>query len=127
MDISTRTICQIRAGKCLMEGDMVHPDLRKGYLALVKTDDDLLRVQWSVRDSDKPEESYYVFGDAYLDRINECSDGNVYALKFTENDQEILYWMQETSIGTIKAFVDMVNNTIGYTLEEPDPAMMELE
>ncbi|EDO08180.1 Proteasome complex subunit Rpn13 ubiquitin receptor family protein [Babesia bovis T2Bo] len=127
MEGCIHTLFQIRAGKCLVEGDLVQPDLRKGTLALVRTEDQLLRVQWSLRDSLEPEEAFYVFEDAYLVRIDECTDGHVYALRFTENDQELLYWMQETSIGIIKGFVDMVNHTIGYRQDNRECTMMDLE
>ncbi|KAK1444591.1 hypothetical protein BgAZ_104970 [Babesia gibsoni] len=51
--------------------------------------------------------------DAYLEKVRECTDGEVYALKFTGNDHRVLYWMQETDANLIKRFIDKVNRTIG--------------
>eukprot|EP00375_Theileria_parva_P002231 XP_764909.1 hypothetical protein [Theileria parva strain Muguga] len=50
-------ICQIRAGKCILNDKLVSPDLRKGSLRLFKGDDDLLSVQWLTRDDSNVEET----------------------------------------------------------------------
>lgn len=105
-------LCEIKAGKCRIEDDMVHPCLEKGTLRLYQGMDDLLCVQWHKRDNSSVEDSYYVFGDASLERVKECTDGQVYALRFTGNNHRVLYWMQETDTDLIKKFVDKVNVAI---------------
>uniref|UniRef100_A0A3B0MPS5 Adhesion regulation modulator (ARM) protein, putative n=1 Tax=Theileria annulata TaxID=5874 RepID=A0A3B0MPS5_THEAN len=95
-------ICQIRAGKCILNDKLLSPDLRKGSLRLFKGDDDLLSVQWVTRDDSNVEDALYIFDDAYLEKVPECTTGEVYALKFTTNNHRSFYWMQETNVTTIK-------------------------
>lgn len=113
MSSSRGVICSVKAGKCRFEDDIVHPCLEKGTLRLYQGMDELLCVQWHPREDDNPEDSFYVFADAYLEKVRECTDGEVYALKFTGNDHRVLYWMQETHANLIKRFIDKVNRTIG--------------
>ncbi|KAK1933327.1 hypothetical protein X943_003145 [Babesia divergens] len=126
MASDTGVLCEVRAGKCRFEGDMVHPCLKKGTLRLYQVRekshmdttsqgvDELLCLQWHARDEKEMEDCYYVFGDAYLERVNQCKDGEVYALKFTGNAHRVLYWMQEPDVSVIRHFVEKVNSTIGY-------------
>ncbi|CDR96931.1 hypothetical protein, conserved [Babesia bigemina] len=108
MDSDDGVVCQIRAGKCILEGNTARPDLRKGTLRLHR------------RDCDQVEDTFYVFEDALLERVDECKDGEVYALRFTGNDHKVMYWMQETSLDVIEAFVDTVNTAIGYKAMDTD-------
>lgn len=120
MTSDTGVLCEIRAGKCRFEGDMVHPCLKKGTLRLYQGVDELLCLQWHARDEKEMEDCYYVFGDAYLERVNQCKDGEVYALKFTGNAHRVLYWMQEPDVSVIRHFVEKVNSTIGYKPRQTD-------
>ncbi|UKJ90323.1 adhesion regulation modulator protein [Theileria orientalis] len=107
-------LCEIRAGKCVLNEKLVSPDLRKGSLRLFRGDDELLSVQWLTRDDSKVEDTFYIFEDAFLERVPECSTGEVYALKFTSNSHKSFYWMQEPNTSTIKSFVDRFNKTTGF-------------
>lgn len=107
-------LCQIRAGKCVLEEKLLSPDLRKGFLRLFRGEDDLLSVQWLTRDDMKVEDNLYVFDDAYLEKIEECKTGEVYVLRFTSNSHKSFYWLQETNVSTIKNFVEAFNKGTGY-------------
>lgn len=67
MTSDTGVLCEIRAGKCRFEGDMVHPCLKKGTLRLYQVRekshmnttsqgvDELLCLQWHARDEKEME------------------------------------------------------------------------
>ncbi|CTQ41055.1 Proteasomal ubiquitin receptor ADRM1 homolog [Babesia microti strain RI] len=110
------TICEIKAGKCTVEGNLVSPDERKGILRLVMENDGLLRVQWSNRNTGMVEDDLFVIHDAYLSKVDACTTGQVYLLKFISSDVRMLFWMQEINQEVIKNFVAKFNETTASPL-----------
>merc|ERR1719235_251317 len=58
-----------------------------------------------------------VINDAYFERIEKCTTGRVYLLRFTSSDKKMFFWMQEP-----KEDMDKANATIGATIPDKKPA-----
>lgn len=85
------------AGKMYRENEtsnVVHPDLRKGYIQ-IQHEDGLLHFQWRERSATEPEDDLIIFPeDAKFLRVDEATDGRVYMLRFETSKAKHFFWMQ---------------------------------
>ncbi|CAO3703673.1 unnamed protein product [Rhizopus stolonifer] len=112
---------EFNAGKCIVEGNTVKPDLRKGKIYMDQFEDSLLHFCWKERDGNQPENDIVVFpGDATFIRITACTTGRVYLLKLNHSNERHLYWMQAKSEEKDTENVNSVNALIGETEQDID-------
>merc|ERR1719335_538643 len=62
-----------------------------------------------------------VINDAYFERIEKCTTGRVYLLRFTSSDKKMFFWMQEPKEDKDKELIDKANAAIGATIPEKKP------
>lgn len=110
---SASPIVEFRAGKMDWDGKLVTPDKRRGKLALVKDESDLLHVVWTDRDRGTKIDDYVVVQDAYLQRVHKCTTGRVYLLRYTSSKLRLFFWMQEPSAERDAELVAKFNSAIG--------------
>ncbi|KAI9266033.1 proteasome complex subunit Rpn13 ubiquitin receptor-domain-containing protein [Sporodiniella umbellata] len=102
------------AGKCIVEGNLIKPDLRKGTLYFEQCNEDLLHLRWKERGSEQAEDDFVVYQDeAKLTRVNECTTGRVYKLVLKRYKKRCFYWMQSKSEENDQKNVERINETIG--------------
>merc|ERR1719217_921180 len=63
-----------------------------------------------------------VINDAYFERIEKCTTGRVYLLRFTSSDKKMFFWMQEPKEDKDKELIDKANAAIGATIPDKKPA-----
>ncbi|KAJ8661761.1 hypothetical protein O0I10_002569 [Lichtheimia ornata] len=114
-------LVQFNAGKCIREGNMLKPDLRKGTVYMDQSEDQLMHFYWKERKaSTEPEEDLIIFPDeAEFVRVNECTTGRVYLLKFKSSNQKLFFWMQSKSDEKDEENVSRVN----LLINDPQAAM----
>lgn len=89
-------IVEFRAGRMTLKGRMVHPDKRKGLLYVYQGDDSLMHFCWKDRTTGEVEDDLLIFPeDCEFVRVNECTTGRVYVLKFKTFSKKYFFWMQE--------------------------------
>ncbi|CAH0766471.1 unnamed protein product [Diatraea saccharalis] len=89
-------IVEFRAGRMTLKGRMVHPDKRKGLLYVYQGDDSLMHFCWKDRTTGEVEDDLLIFpDDCEFVRVNECTTGRVYVLKFKSFSKKYFFWMQE--------------------------------
>ncbi|RVE44741.1 hypothetical protein evm_010593 [Chilo suppressalis] len=75
---------------------MVHPDKRKGLLYVYQGEDSLMHFCWKDRTTGEVEDDLLIFpDDCEFVRVNECTTGRVYVLKFKSFSKKFFFWMQE--------------------------------
>lgn len=102
------------------DGRWVKPDKRKGKLVLLNGDDDLMYVRWHDREKPPtadPEMNLVVVNDVYLEKIDKCTTGRVYLLRFTSSpDKKEFFWMQEPKDDGDADLVKKFNDSVGATI-----------
>ncbi|XP_046966388.1 proteasomal ubiquitin receptor ADRM1 isoform X1 [Vanessa cardui] len=89
-------IVEFRAGRMTLKGRMVHPDKRKGLLYVYQGEDSLMHFCWKDRTTGEVEDDLLIFpDDCEFVRVNECTTGRVYVLKFKSFSKKYFFWLQE--------------------------------
>ncbi|CAH2236311.1 jg10694 [Pararge aegeria aegeria] len=89
-------LVEFRAGRMTLKGRMVHPDKRKGLLYVYQGEDSLMHFCWKDRTTGEVEDDLLIFpDDCEFMRVNECTTGRVYVLKFKSFSKKYFFWMQE--------------------------------
>lgn len=117
---SSKYLVEFRAGKMTMKGNTVTPDKRKGQVYIQQTDDSLIHFCWKDRTTGNVDDvgnrhSLYfnpsvlflkktviclikdliIFpDDCEFKRVNQCTTGRVYVLKFKAGSKRLFFWMQ---------------------------------
>ncbi|KAE8750335.1 hypothetical protein FOCC_FOCC002895 [Frankliniella occidentalis] len=91
-----KNLVEFKAGKMTMKGKMVHPDKRKGLLYVYQSEDSLMHFCWKDRQSGTIEDDLIIFpDDCEFKRVNQCTTGRVYVLKFKSSNKKFFFWVQE--------------------------------
>ncbi|KAI8371648.1 proteasome complex subunit Rpn13 ubiquitin receptor-domain-containing protein [Radiomyces spectabilis] len=116
-------LVQFNAGKCIREGNMLKPDLRKGMIYMDQSDDQLMHFYWKERKgSAQPEDDLIIFPDeAEFVHVEQCTTGRVYLLKFKTSSQKLFFWMQNKNADKDEEVVNRVNRLI----DDPHSAVDE--
>ncbi|OZJ05267.1 hypothetical protein BZG36_01967 [Bifiguratus adelaidae] len=115
-------LVHFKAGKCVREGNMLKPDVRKGLIYMDQDDTSLLHFYWKERTAGQPEEDLIIFPDeADFVKVDECTTGRVYLLRFKSSNQKLFFWMQDSSDAKDAEVVEKVNRLIN----DPESAMAE--
>merc|ERR1719265_820000 len=77
-----------------------------------------MHFQWYDREKNEAVTDLIVINDAYLERIEKCTTGRVYLLRFTSSDKKMFFWMQEPKTDKDDELVKTFNETIGATIPE---------
>lgn len=112
---------EFRAGRMEWDGKLVTPDKRKGKIMLFTSEDDqLMHFQWVDREKKDapPGLDLIVINDAYFERIEKCTTGRVYILRFTSSDKKLLFWMQEPKAEDDEENIKKFNEAIGAKIPE---------
>lgn len=84
-----------------------------GVVYMDQSDDQLMHFYWKERKSADPEDDFIIFPDeAELLRVDECTTGRVYILKFKSSSQKVFYWMQSKKDEKDDELVSRVNQLI---------------
>ncbi|XP_061909390.1 proteasomal ubiquitin receptor ADRM1-like [Entelurus aequoreus] len=93
---SSKYLVEFRAGKMTMKGSTVTPDKRKGQVYVQQTDDSLIHFCWKDRTTGNVDDDLIIFpDDCEFKRVNQCTTGRVYVLKFKAGSKRLFFWMQE--------------------------------
>lgn len=89
-------LVEFRAGRMNMVGKMVHPDNRKGLVYLYQSDDQLIHFCWKDRTTNTVEDDLIIFpDDCEFKKVEQCSTGRVFLLRFKSSNRKLFFWMQE--------------------------------
>lgn len=114
---------EFKAGRMDWDGRMVTPDKRKGKILLYTSEEDqLTHFQWMDRDKNEVVTDLIVINDAYLERIQKCTSGRAYILRFTSSDKKMFFWMQEPSTDKDDENIKKFNEAVGATIPEKPTA-----
>lgn len=114
---------EFRAGRMDWDGRMVKPDKRKGKIILVTSEaEQLMHFQWVDREKNEAVDDLIVINDAYLEKIDKCTTGRVYLLRFTSSAKKMFFWMQEPNTEKDADLVKTFNETIGAKIPEKGAA-----
>lgn len=92
----SKNLVEFRAGKMELKGKMVHPDKRKGLVYVYQSDDSLMHFCWKDRTSGTVVDDLIIFPeDVEYKRVQQCTTGRVYLLKFKSTNRKLFFWMQE--------------------------------
>lgn len=116
---SSKYLVEFRAGKMTMKGSTVTPDKRKGQVYIQQTDDSLIHFCWKDRTTGNVDDvgqqrfDFFAFkcrilklfvvivqdliifpDDCEFKRVNQCTTGRVYVLKFKAGSKRLFFWMQ---------------------------------
>lgn len=93
---SSKYLVEFRAGKMSLKGNVVTPDKRKGTVYIQQSDDSLIHFCWKDRTSGNVDDDLIIFpDDCEFKRVNQCTTGRVYVLKFKAGSKRLFFWMQE--------------------------------
>merc|ERR1719265_358564 len=81
-----------------------------------------MHFQWYDREKNEAVTDLIVINDAYLERIEKCTTGRVYLLRFTSSDKKMFFWMQEPKTDKDDELVKTFNETIGAKIPEKGAA-----
>jgi len=87
-----KNFIEFKAGKMIIEGDDVKPDLTKGIISLNK-EEGLIHFNWSHRDGTIVDELILFPDEAKFSRIVSITSSIVFLLEI--NDLKKFYWLQE--------------------------------
>ncbi|KAG0174886.1 adhesion regulating molecule 1 [Apophysomyces sp. BC1034] len=114
-------LVQFNAGKCIREGNLLKPDLRKGTIYMDQSNDQLMHFYWKERKATEPEEDLIIFpGEADFTKVKQCTTGRVYLLDFKSSGQKMFFWMQ-SKVDNDAEHIERVNQLIN----DPQSAMDE--
>ncbi|KAI8329761.1 proteasome complex subunit Rpn13 ubiquitin receptor-domain-containing protein [Chlamydoabsidia padenii] len=122
-------LVQFNAGKCIREGNLLKPDLRKGMIYMDQADDQLMHFYWKERKHNSlPEDDLIIFPDeAELVRVPECTTGRVLVLKYKNSSQRLFYWMQKLDEDLDETMIERVNQLINDPSSALDGSQMDLD
>lgn len=93
---SSKYLVEFRAGKMTLKGSTVNPDKRKGTVYIQQSDDSLIHFCWKDRTTGNVDDDLIIFpDDCEFKRVNQCTTGRVYVLKFKAGSKRLFFWMQE--------------------------------
>merc|ERR1719440_995 len=84
-----------------------------------------MHFQWQDRDKNETPVDLIVINDAYLEKIEKCTTGRVYLLRFTSSDKKLFFWMQEPKSDKDAELIKKFNEATGAKIPEkgaPKPA-----
>merc|ERR1719316_1337169 len=84
-----------------------------------------MHFQWMEREKNETAIDLIVINDAYLEKIEKCTTGRVYLLRFTSSEKKLFFWMQEPKDDKDAEYIKTFNETIGAKIPEkgaPKPA-----
>ncbi|PIK50020.1 putative proteasomal ubiquitin receptor ADRM1-like [Apostichopus japonicus] len=109
----SKNLVEFRAGKMHLKGTTVTPDKRKGLLYVYQADDSLIHFCWKDRTSGVVEDDLIIFpDDCEFKRIQQCTTGRVYLLKFKSNARKFFFWLQEPKTDKDEDNCKKVNETL---------------
>uniref|UniRef100_A0A3P8X3X4 ADRM1 26S proteasome ubiquitin receptor n=1 Tax=Cynoglossus semilaevis TaxID=244447 RepID=A0A3P8X3X4_CYNSE len=119
---SIKYLVEFRAGKMTMKGSTVTPDKRKGQVYIQQTDDSLIHFCWKDRTTGNVDDDLIIFpDDCEFKRVNQCTTGRVYVLKFKAGSKRLFFWMQEPKTDKDEEFCRKVNE---YLNNPPIPGAL---
>uniref|UniRef100_A0A671KM74 Adhesion regulating molecule 1 n=1 Tax=Sinocyclocheilus anshuiensis TaxID=1608454 RepID=A0A671KM74_9TELE len=119
---SSKYLVEFRAGKMTLKGSTVTPDKRKGTVYIQQTDDSLIHFCWKDRTSGNVEDDLIIFpDDCEFKRVNQCTTGRVYVLKFKAGSKRLFFWMQEPKTDKDEEYCRKVNE---YLNNPPMPGAL---
>ncbi|RXN02401.1 proteasomal ubiquitin receptor ADRM1 isoform X2 [Labeo rohita] len=119
---SSKYLVEFRAGKMTLKGSTVTPDKRKGTVYIQQTDDSLIHFCWKDRTSGNVEDDLIIFpDDCEFKRVNQCTTGRVYVLKFKAGSKRLFFWMQEPKTDKDEEYCRKVNE---YLNNPPMPGTL---
>ncbi|GAX83922.1 hypothetical protein CEUSTIGMA_g11346.t1 [Chlamydomonas eustigma] len=110
-------ILGFKAGKLELEGKILKPDARKGYVRVVQSDEGLIRIEWRERSP----EGDILAAAAELETVifpDECTLEQIgttrnYVLKFpSDKERNAFFWMQEPDPAADKIHAESFNRAI---------------
>ncbi|ORZ25898.1 proteasome complex subunit Rpn13 ubiquitin receptor-domain-containing protein [Absidia repens] len=124
-----RHLVQFNAGKCIREGNMLKPDLRKGMIYMDQGNDQLMHFYWKERKyNSEPEDDLIIFPDeAELQKVPECTTGRVLVLKYKTSNQRLFFWMQKLDSDLDDTVIQRVNQLINDPSSALDDTQMDLD
>ncbi|XP_056128911.1 proteasomal ubiquitin receptor ADRM1-like [Lampris incognitus] len=119
---SSKYLVEFRAGKMTMKGSTVTPDKRKGQVYIQQTDDSLIHFCWKDRTTGNVDDDLIIFpDDCEFKRVNQCTTGRVYVLKFKAGSKRLFFWMQEPKSDKDEEYCRKVNE---YLNNPPMPGAL---
>uniref|UniRef100_UPI003AAC56A6 proteasomal ubiquitin receptor ADRM1-like isoform X1 n=1 Tax=Centroberyx gerrardi TaxID=166262 RepID=UPI003AAC56A6 len=107
---SSKYLVEFRAGKMSLKGSTVTPDKRKGTVYIQQSDDSLIHFCWKDRTSGNVDDDLIIFpDDCEFKRVNQCTTGRVYVLKFKAGSKRLFFWMQEPKTDKDEEYCRKVN------------------
>jgi len=115
---------EFKAGRCDWDGRTITPDKRKGKVVLYTSEQEqLMHFQWHDREKGELVTDLIVVNDAYFEKIEKCTTGRVYILRFTSSTKKLFFWMQEPQEQGDWNIIHKFNEAVGATLPERRPWM----
>ncbi|KAM3967649.1 regulatory particle non-ATPase 13 isoform 2-T2 [Aphomia sociella] len=106
-------LVEFRAGRMTLKGRMVHPDKRKGLLYVYQGEDSLMHFCWKDRTTGEVEDDLLIFpDDCEFVRVNECTTGRVYVLKFKSFSKKYFFWLQEPKTDKDDEYCRRINEAL---------------
>ncbi|XP_026758764.2 proteasomal ubiquitin receptor ADRM1 isoform X2 [Galleria mellonella] len=106
-------LVEFRAGRMTLKGRMVHPDKRKGLLYVYQGEDSLMHFCWKDRTTGEVEDDLLIFpDDCEFVRVNECTTGRVYVLKFKSFSKKYFFWLQEPKTDKDEEYCRRINEAL---------------
>lgn len=111
---------EFKAGRCDWDGRLVTPDKRKGKIVLYTSEEEqLTHFQWIDRtNAQQTPMDLIVINDAYLEKVDKCTTGRVYVLRFTSSNKKLLFWMQEPKEEGDAELIKKFNEAVGAKIPE---------
>ncbi|BES92223.1 Proteasome complex subunit Rpn13 ubiquitin receptor [Nesidiocoris tenuis] len=92
----TKNLVEFKAGKMTLKETMVYPDKRKGLVYIYQSDDSLMHFCWKDRSNGSIEDDLIIFpDDVEFKKVQQCTTGRVYLLKFKSSSRKFFFWLQE--------------------------------
>uniref|UniRef100_A0A8C2AJ56 Adhesion regulating molecule 1 n=1 Tax=Cyprinus carpio TaxID=7962 RepID=A0A8C2AJ56_CYPCA len=119
---SSKYLVEFRAGKMTLKGSTVTPDKRKGLVYIQQTDDSLIHFCWKDRSTGTVEDDLIIFpDDCEFKRVNQCTTGRVFVLKFKAGSKRLFFWLQEPKTDKDDEYCRKVNE---YLNNPPIPGTL---
>merc|ERR1719199_769248 len=75
-----------------------------------------MHLQWQDREKNQVVTDLIVINDAYLEKIDKCTTGRAFVLRYTSHDKKVFFWMQEPNADNDAELVKKFNDVIGATI-----------
>lgn len=93
-----------------LKGNVVTPDKRKGMVYIQQSDDSLIHFCWKDRTTGNVDDDLIIFpDDCEFKKVNQCTTGRVFVLKFKAGSKRLFFWMQEPKSDKDEEFCRKVN------------------